>query len=516
MGIFCMVSTDHKLRGARSAAPKLSARTRLHRHHKFGPPGLAPIVALCLVVFFLGLAARADGHDRTASSEYRERVNLLETWIEAVLDFDRLPGMSIAVVHDQELVFAKGFGYADVERSVKATPGTIYSICSISKLYTAIGLMQLRDAGKLALDDQVSKHLPWFAPEMISGDAPSPTLRDLLRHSSGLPCEPDHTVWPDPERLNPSREDLIQRVSALKMSYPTNIELNYSNLGYSLLGEVISVSSGLSYEEYVQKHIVDRLGMEATTPYMPEQIPGGEVAVGYGRWPRQGSRVRVPVRDQRAMSPASAFASTVEDLAKFAMWQFRVLDEKETDVLSPQSLREMQTVQWSDPDWGLGFAIWQMEGKQFFGHQGGCPGFKSQIILCPEEKIAVAVMINATDAPQFTLVFRAYEIMAPALKAATGEEEGPDKWARYAGYYTADESWSEAEVLEWDGSLAVMWVPTPDPVGSLVRMQRVEGEVFRQVKGDGELGKHYVFRADSAGDIVGMRFNNNLLKKTVR
>ena len=222
------------------------------------------VVVLFLVVFFHAHAACAEGEDRTASRKYTEAVNLLETWIEAVVDFDRLPGMSVAVAYDQELVYAKGFGYADVEKSVKATPGTIYNICSISKLFTAISLMQLRDAGKLELDDPVSKHLPWFAPEMITGDAQSPTLRDLLRHSSGLPCEPDHTVWLDPERLNPSREDLIQRVSTLKMSYPTNTEFNYSNLGYSLLGEVISGASGMDYEVYVQKHIMPGCPLDAT------------------------------------------------------------------------------------------------------------------------------------------------------------------------------------------------------------------------------------------------------------
>ena len=124
-------------------------------------------------------------------------------------------------------------------------------------------------------------------------------------------------------------------------------------------------------------------------------------------------------------------------------------------------------------------------------------------------------MINATDAPQFTLVFRAYEIMAPALGELTGTEKESRELTKYTGYYTAAESWSEAEVLEWDASLAVMWIPTDNPVGSLVRLVRTDGEVFRQVKSNGELGKHYVFKADAAGNTVGMKFNNNLLTKSV-
>jgi hypothetical protein len=239
------------------------------------------------------------------------------------------------------------------------------------------------------------------------------------------------------------------------------------------------------------------------------------MAVGYGRWPRTGSRAKITSRDQRAITPAAGFASTVKDLAEFAKWQFRVLEGEGETVLDQRSLQEMHTAQWTDPDWGYGFSIWRMDGKDFVGHQGGCPGYKSQIILCPEEKIAVVAMVNATDAPQFTLVFRAYEIMAPALMAPRTDER-PPRWTDYTGYYTADESWSEAEVVEWEGSLAVMWVPSgnPNPVGSLIRLRRFEENLFRQVLGDGELGKHYAFDSDAEGNIVAMRFNNNILRKT--
>jgi CubicO group peptidase (beta-lactamase class C family) len=297
------------------------------------------------------------------------------------------------------------------------------------------------------------------------------------------------------------------------MSYSTNTDFNYSNLGYSLLGEVVSVVSGMDYEDYLQRNILEPLELGATTPYLPRDLLGSEMAIGYGRWPRRGSRAEIMSCDARALTPAGGLTSTVRDLAKFAMWQFRVLDGKDNDVLSQPTLREMQSVQWPDPAWGLGFSIWHMENKGFVGHQGGCPGYKSQIILCPEDRIAVAVMVNATDAPQFTLVFRAYEIIAPALRVPAGNEGDANRWKKFTGYYTADKSWSDAELVQWDGVLAVMWIPTENPVGSLVKLRRVEGNIFRQVRGDGSLGKHYVFKTDAAGDVVSMKFNNNLLRK---
>ena len=459
--------------------------------------------------------AHAFSDGQIASRSYRDAVHLLEIWLQSVVDFDRLPGLSLAVIHDQETVYAQGFGYLDTERHIKTTPRTIYRLSSISKVFTSIAVMQLRDAGRLNLDDPVRKYLPWFVPEPQPSAMSSPTLLDLLRHSGGLPCEPDLTVWENADLLYPSREDLIRRVSCLKMSYPLNTTFNYSNLGYALLGEIVSVVSGLEYADYVQQKILDPLALKSTTVNVPQMLLGSELAVGYGRWPREGARTVITNRPSRAFTPAMGFSSTVEDMAEFAKWQFRVLAGRDTSILCPKTLAEIHTVHWQDAGWGLGFATWQMNGKVFVGHQGGCPGYKSQIVLCPEDKIAVVAMINATDAPQFTLVFRTHEIMAPVLDRLS-EEDVPvqEEWRKYAGYYTAEESWSEAEVLEWDGALAVLWLPTENPLGSLVKLRRTEGEIFRQVNSDGKLGKHYVFKADSEGNIVGMKFNNNVIWKT--
>lgn len=471
-------------------------------------------LASCFMVGQLGFATHARDGGRLASAKGRDAVRLLETWIESVIDYDRIPGLSIAVVHDQELVYAKGFGYMDRERRVRARPGTIYSICSISKIFTGMAVMQLRDAGKLSLDDPVSKHLPWFAPEMVSAEDKPPTLKDLLRHSSGLPCEPDKTVWSDPDRLFPSREELATRAASLSMSYSTNTKFNYSNLGYSLLGEVVSVVSGMEYGDYVQRNILEPIGLKKTTTYLPTDLLGSELAIGYGRWPRKGSRVRIDRSEPSSITPALGYASTVEDMADFAMWQFRVLDGKDESILSQKTLREMQTSEWPDPPWGLGFSIWHLGDRAIVGHQGGCPGYKSQIIICPEEKIAVVVMVNATDAPQWPLVFETYRIMGPEILNPGGKRKEPSEWAKYTGYYTADKSWSDAEVVQWDGALAVLWVPAHAPMNSLTMLAPIGDNIFRQVGRSGEMGKHYIFGADAEGRIVSMKFNNNLLRKT--
>jgi CubicO group peptidase (beta-lactamase class C family) len=470
----------------------------------------AMVIACCISACLPG---SIRGTDITAPSvSTTEAVLLLESWLQSLIDYDRLPGVSVAVVHDQEIVYAGGFGYADIDGQTPSTANTVYSICSITKLFTAIAVLQLRDAGLLSLDDPVSDFLPWFSPAPSDTGA-APTLRALLRHSGGLPCEPDLTVWRDPEQLFPTRAQLVDRVSRLKMSYAPDTRYNYSNLGYALLGQVVSTVSGSEYTEYVRQHILAPLGLQHTTLFPPDSTSGDPLATGYGPWPRSGSRKTVASRFARTLIPAGGYASTVLDLAEFAKWQFRVLAGAEDRVLCRETLQEMHTLQWETPSWGLGFSIWQMGGQNFVGHWGGCPGYKSQIILCPEEKIAVVAMINATDAPQFTIVFRTYEIMASAL---TGGVDRPAAWTEYTGYYTGAKTWSDAEVLEWEGGLAVMWVPTGDPVGSLAKLRRVDGNVFRQVNGDGSPGKHYVFDTGADGGITRMKFNNNLLEKSTR
>ena len=116
-------------------------------------------------------------------------IDLLSAWIDSQILYRNQPGLSVAVVYDQELVWSAGFGHADMAQQIPATPETIYRIASITKLFTATAVLQLRDAGKLQLDDPVRKHLPWFNIQNPFGDAPPITLRHLLTHTAGLPRE---------------------------------------------------------------------------------------------------------------------------------------------------------------------------------------------------------------------------------------------------------------------------------------------------------------------------------------
>jgi CubicO group peptidase (beta-lactamase class C family) len=168
----------------------------------------------------------------------------VDLWLDAQVAYNRIPGMSAAVVHDQHLLWSRGYGFANLEKKLPASADTIYSICSISKLFTSVAVTQLRDQGKLDLDDPVKKHLPWFnIKEAYPGSGP-PTIRGILTHSSGLPRESDYPYWTEPDYPFPTHEQIVEKISKQEMLYPADTYYQYSNLGLTLAGEVVAAVSG--------------------------------------------------------------------------------------------------------------------------------------------------------------------------------------------------------------------------------------------------------------------------------
>ena len=156
------------------------------------------LLAGCLVAAVL-VTSPAKAQNVEQNPRIRQAIRLLEIWLDAQRDYEQIPGLSVAVVHDQDIVWKGAYGFADLSKKTPASPDTIYSICSISKLFTSIAVMQQRDAGKLRLDDPVAKHLPWFTIKRTDPDGPEITIEGLLTHSSGLPREAAFPYWTGPE-----------------------------------------------------------------------------------------------------------------------------------------------------------------------------------------------------------------------------------------------------------------------------------------------------------------------------
>ena len=169
-----------------------------------------------------------------AGGDYANEIALVESWLAAQRASDNVPGLSVAVVHDQELAWSGGFGFADIEEKQPAGADTIYGICSSSTLFTGVAVMQLRDAGTCGLDDPLSELLPWYDLEQAFEGSPETTLRATLTHSAGLPRESDYPYWSPPDFIFPSSEEIRQNLDEQATIYPADRYFQYSNLGLSL------------------------------------------------------------------------------------------------------------------------------------------------------------------------------------------------------------------------------------------------------------------------------------------
>ena len=448
-----------------------------------------------------------------------QAVALLEAWVDAKLAYEKIPGLSLGFVSGQELVWSKGYGFADLGRREPATPRTIYSICSISKLFTSLAVLKLRDEERLGLDDPVARHLPWFKLPPASPDGPPPTIRDLLTHSAGVPRESDHPYWTGPDFLFPTREEVIRGLANQSMLYPAERYFQYSNLGMALLGQVVEQAAGMPYAQYVRENILAPLGLTRTTPEIPAEERGKLLAQGYGVVPREGERADMPFFQARGIAPAAGFASNVEDLARFASWQFRLLAKGGFEVLKASTLREMQRVQWMDPDWktswGFGFVVSRQDGKTFVGHEGSCPGFRTALVLVPADSTAGVAMINAMGVDPGAFASQAIRILGDAvrkIKDAPGAAKPPDPaLAKCAGLYRS--AWGESAVVVWDDGLAMLDLPSANPLEAMDKLKPVEGLRFRRVRADGELGEEVVFEAGRDGRIIRSKQHGNYQDK---
>ena len=476
---------------------------------------------IILLIILISLPSLAQDQPIKDDPRIASAFNLLELWLDAQCAYNQIPGISMGVVHDQELLWCKGFGVSDLKDKNPTTTQTIHSICSISKLFTSIAVMQLRDRGLLHLDDPVGKHLPWFNIEQIYPDGPAATVKGLLTHSSGLPRESDFPYWTAPNFDFPTREQIIERLSKQKTLYPADTYFQYSNLGLSLAGEIVTHVSGQPFAEYIQEHILDHLGMKDTRTSMPDDLRGGRLATGYGALARDGKRHEVPPFQACGIAPAAGFSSTVEDLARFASWQFRLLEDGAEEILDANTLREMHRVHWVDPDWethwGLGFSTWRFKDKTFVGHGGSCPGYRTQIMLQSQEKFAAIFMANASGINTRMYTQRAYEITAPAIAEAikspdTAKQPDPDM-LKYTGTYSSAPWGGETAVLIWKDKLVMVYFPTDNPLESMTKLKHIEGDTFRRIRDDEELGEKIVFETDSDGNVTRLKRHSNYYPK---
>lgn len=463
---------------------------------------------LFLFILCTAVASRAQN----PSVDYTDALVFLDRWLEAERDYKHLPGISVSVTKDQQLLWSKAYGHSNVATKVAASPATIYSICSISKLFTAVAIMQLYDEGKLRLDDPIESILTDFKLRQQFKDSGPITIRSLLTHSSGLPRESDYPYWTGPDFPFPTQDQVNSKLKDQQTLYPASTYFQYSNLGLTLLGEIVEKVSGKKYNDYVEEKILKPLQLNATHPYLPASEHGKKMAMGYGALNREGHREPVALFDARGITSAAGYSSNVEDLGRFASWQFRLLEKGGTEVLKSSTLKDMQRVHWMDPDWniswGLGFSVSREGSTTLVGHGGSCPGYRTTLELDPKEKMAYSVMINAGGEDPDFFAREIREVLAKVPTEKQTLKAGVDL-AKYAGNYS-DQPWgNETIVTPWYGDLAVVGATSTNPDEGMRLLRHVEGNTFRRVRKDNALGEEVVFETDAAGKVTRLRWHSN-------
>jgi len=471
------------------------------------------VLATALLLMSISVVARAEVNLQE-QPEVADALTVLDMWIQQHVAYRGVPGLSIAVVFDQDIVWAKGYGYSDLENKIPATPSTIYRIGSITKLFTSTAILQLRDQGMLRLDDPVSLYLPWFHIRNPFPDAPEITIRHLLTHTSGLPREADFPYWTD--HIFPTREELAGALPGQSAINPPETTYHYSNLGMSLLGEIVTKVSGQPWADYVQEKILQPLGMSSSSTAPGEELLR-RLTTSHMLRASDGTRRVFDYYETGAIAPAGSIVSTVEDLSRFASLQFREGPAGDAQILKGSTLREMQRVHWVYDSFtggrGLGFAVTRRDGKNFVGHGGSIGGNVSNLLLVPSEKIAVIVAINADDGSPLTVANQAYDVVGPALLKATrlpeaAKPEADPEWQRYVGLYADPWGW-EYEVLILGGDLVIYdyaYPPYDDASSGFSRLTPIEGSTFRRP--NNEL---LTFELDEDGNVVRIKRNNNYL-----
>jgi CubicO group peptidase (beta-lactamase class C family) len=309
----------------------------------------------------------------------------VDDYIKAEMQKQRIPGLSLAVIKDGQVILAKGYGLANIEHQVPVKPETIFQSGSVGKQFTATAVMILVEEGKIALDESISKYLV-EAPESWKRI----TVRHLLTHTAGMTDYPKDFDF----RRDYTEDELLKRAALIPLAFRPGEKWSYSNLGYMALGVMLSKVTGKFYGDFIQERIFKPLGM-TTARIISEADIVPNRAAGY-------RLVEGELKNQEWVSPAlnttadGSLYLTVLDMAK---WDAALYGEK---ILKKPSLDQMWTaVKLNDGKahpYGFGWGLGEAQGRRIVQHGGAWQGFKSCIARYVDDKLTVVVFANLAQA----------------------------------------------------------------------------------------------------------------------
>jgi serine beta-lactamase-like protein LACTB len=363
------------------------------------PSGRRLPVALALA---LVLAAPSQARAQAAvppAKGYEAVAKALDAFIRSEVEAKGLPALSVALVDDQKVVWAQGYGFVDPDKKVPATAETVYRVGSVSKLFTDLAILQLVERGALDLDAPVTKYLPDFKP-INRFDNPI-TLRQLMAHRSGLVRESPVGNYFDAD--TPSLAKTVESLNRTELVYEPGKRTKYSNAGVAVVGLVLEQTQKQRFARYLHRTLLDPLGMRRSA-FEPDPALTKHLAKAT-MWTYHGREFPAPTFEL-GTAPAGSLYSTAHDLGKFLSMLFAGGRGAGGVVLKPATLEQMYAPQFAKAGakqgFGLGFLVGELEGRRRVGHGGAIYGFATDLSALPDDKLGVVVLASRDGANAVT------------------------------------------------------------------------------------------------------------------
>jgi CubicO group peptidase (beta-lactamase class C family) len=366
----------------------------------------------------------SDFADANRIQKIQQSFTKIKKIYDAYANKNHFPAFAFGILVDGKLIYSDAWGYVNLEKKIPSNQSAMFRIASITKSFTAMAILKLRDEGKLTLDDAVSLYIPEIKNHYLTLDSPNMTIRDLLTHSAGLPLD---NAWGD-RQLNMSKKALSALLKeGLSFSNIPGISYEYSNLGFALLGMVIDKVSEMPYQDYIEKNIWQPLGM-SNDSWEISNVPSTTLAQGY-HWNKQFWIPEEMLADG-AFGAMGGMISSIETFSHYVALQqsaWPPRDDSDTGPIKRSSIREMQqpwrlqtintyyqflsghTHTFSSA-YGYGLTwLRDCKGRVYIGHSGGLPGFGSNWFIMPDYGLGVILFANGTYAPAATINLQVLE-----------------------------------------------------------------------------------------------------------
>jgi len=387
-------------------------------------------IVLIIMIFLISLTIPSQIISNSVASTPQEKTQqyLLEDQrfddlIESLMSIAHMSALSTGIVIEDELIWTNGYGLYDRENNKEANEKTIYLVASISKTFTATAIMQLFEQGHFELNDDVNDYLP-FTLRNPNYPNDKITFRMLLAHQSSIakdlptffticyPADLELIGYPYPFLEELLTEDGIHYRPQVWNNYAPGKDMHYANIGYALLGFLVEIISGQSFEEYCQEHIFEPLEMDDTS-FMITHLNASKIAIPYEYiFPEYYPYIHYNIIDY----PAGGLRTNVDDLSHFLIAHMNDGIYDTNQILSPQSIEKMQTIQWESNtynfQYGLGYQIWKNLSGAKMGHTGGLYGVATKMIFMESSEIGIIMFTNSEVSTQLDrFIFSIVELM---------------------------------------------------------------------------------------------------------